>query len=121
MIYQDPLAYLLGLEGTALLDAWARDHDRKFVDTRLAEIRRLLDDENLRDRGVRAKRVGTVLGYEQASSGPLPACDGDRRLVGLAVVADGVPAGSGALRRRPAVAGHLALPAAGRLTSLPSV
>ena len=23
MIYQDPLAYLLGLEGIALLDAWA--------------------------------------------------------------------------------------------------
>ena len=25
MIYQDPLAYLLGLEGMALLDAWAGD------------------------------------------------------------------------------------------------
>ena len=37
MIYQDPLAYLLGLEGIALLDAWAGDHDREFVDTRLAE------------------------------------------------------------------------------------
>jgi hypothetical protein len=47
MIYQDPLAYLLGLEGIALLDAWAGDHDRAFVDTRLAEIRRLLDDEKL--------------------------------------------------------------------------
>ena len=30
MIYQDPLAYLLGLEGIALLDAWAGDHDREF-------------------------------------------------------------------------------------------
>jgi hypothetical protein len=28
VIYQDPLAYLLGLEGIALLDAWAGDHDR---------------------------------------------------------------------------------------------
>jgi hypothetical protein len=25
VIYQDPLAYLLGLEGIALLDAWAGD------------------------------------------------------------------------------------------------
>ena len=47
MIYQDPLAYLLGLEGIALLDAWAGDHDREFTDARLAEIRRLLDDEKL--------------------------------------------------------------------------
>ena len=55
MIYQDPLAYLLGLEGIALLDAWAGDHDRAFTDARLAEIRRLLDDENLRGRGVTAR------------------------------------------------------------------
>jgi hypothetical protein len=54
VIYQDPLAYLLGLEGIALLDAWAGGHDREFVDTRLAEIRRLLDDEKLRDRGMLA-------------------------------------------------------------------
>ena len=44
MIYQDPLAYLLGLEGIALLDAWAGDHDREFVGTRLAEVRRLPED-----------------------------------------------------------------------------
>jgi hypothetical protein len=31
VIYQDPLAYLLGLEGIALLDAGAGDHDREFV------------------------------------------------------------------------------------------
>jgi hypothetical protein len=31
VIYQDPLAYLLGLEGIALLDAWAGDHDRAFT------------------------------------------------------------------------------------------
>jgi hypothetical protein len=47
MIYQDPLAYLLGLEGIALLDAWAGDHDRAFTEARLAEIRRLLEDEQL--------------------------------------------------------------------------
>lgn len=69
MIYQDPLAYLLGLEGTALLNAWAGDHDRAFTDARLAEIRRLLDDEKLQDRGVFAERLSTVLAYEQQSAG----------------------------------------------------
>jgi SAM-dependent methyltransferase len=69
VIYQDPLAYLLGLEGIALLDAWAGDHDRAFTDARLAEIRRLLDDEKLRDRGVFAERVSTVLVYELQSAG----------------------------------------------------
>jgi SAM-dependent methyltransferase len=69
VIYQDPLAYLLGLEGIALLDAWAGDHDRAFTDARLAEIRRLLDDEKLRGRGVFAKRVSTVLAYEQQAAG----------------------------------------------------
>jgi SAM-dependent methyltransferase len=69
VIYQDPPAYLLGLEGIALLDAWAGDHDRAFTDARLAEIRKLLDDEKLRDRGVFAERVSTVLAYQQQSAG----------------------------------------------------
>jgi SAM-dependent methyltransferase len=69
VIYQDPLAYLLGLEGIALLDAWAGDHDREFTDARLAEIRRLLADEKLRDRAVLAERVSTVTAYEQQSAG----------------------------------------------------
>jgi SAM-dependent methyltransferase len=69
VIYQDPLAYLLGLEGIALLDAWAGDRDRAFTDARLAEIRRLLDDEALKDRGVSAERVSTVFAYEQQSAG----------------------------------------------------
>ena len=38
MIYQDPLAYLLGLEGIALLDTWAGDHDRAFTEARLAAV-----------------------------------------------------------------------------------
>ena len=69
VIYQDPLAYLLGLEGIALLDAWAGDYDREFTDARLAEIRQLLDDEKLRDREVLAERVSTVIAYEQQSAG----------------------------------------------------
>ena len=47
MIYRHPLAYLLGLEGIALLLAWAGDYDRAFVEARLAEVRRLLNDEAL--------------------------------------------------------------------------
>jgi SAM-dependent methyltransferase len=69
MVYQDPLAYLLGIEGIALLDAWAGDHDRAFTDARLSEIRRLLDDEKLLDRGVQVERVSTVTAYEQWSAG----------------------------------------------------
>jgi len=69
VIYQDPLAYLLGLEGVALLDAWAGDHDRAFVEARLAEIRRLLDDDRLRDRGVVADRVSAATAYRQKSAG----------------------------------------------------
>lgn len=68
MIYQDPLAYLLGLEGIALLDAWAGEHDREFTEARLAEIRRLLNDENLRDRGVLAEWATTVTAYQQQSA-----------------------------------------------------
>ncbi len=69
MIYQDPLAYLLGLEGIALLGAWAGDHDRAFTQARLAEIRRLLDDEKLRDRGVLAERVSAATAYQQQAAG----------------------------------------------------
>jgi ubiquinone/menaquinone biosynthesis C-methylase UbiE len=69
VIYQDPLAYLLGLEGIALLDAWAGDHDRAFTEARLAEIRRLLDDDQLRDRGVVVERVSAATVYEQVSAG----------------------------------------------------
>lgn len=43
MIHQHPLAYLVGLEGVALLRAFAGEHDEAFVAARLAEIRSLLD------------------------------------------------------------------------------
>lgn len=68
MFYQDPAAYLLGLEGIALLDAWAGEHDRAFVDTRLAEVRRLLEDPNLQNHGVTVRRASTVAAYRQRSA-----------------------------------------------------
>src|SRR3954470_23029460 len=46
-VHQHPLAYLLGLEGLALLRAWGGDFDETFVRARLDEVRRLLDDPTL--------------------------------------------------------------------------
>lgn len=43
MIYQHPLAYLLGLEGVALMRAFAGEYDRAFTEARFAEVRALLD------------------------------------------------------------------------------
>ncbi|MGP3965040.1 class I SAM-dependent methyltransferase [Nonomuraea sp. 3N208] len=67
MIYEHPLAYVLGLEGLALLRSFTGEYDRKFVDARLAEIRKLLDDESLADAGVEVARVDTVDGYQMWS------------------------------------------------------
>ncbi len=43
VIHQHPLAYLLGLEGVALMRAFAGEYDRAFTEARIAEIRGLLD------------------------------------------------------------------------------
>ena len=63
MAYQKPLHYLLGLEGAALLRAYAGEHDRAFAEARVAEIRRLLDDPAVAVDGVTAEAVDTVAGY----------------------------------------------------------
>ncbi|GAA1817081.1 hypothetical protein GCM10009682_42380 [Luedemannella flava] len=66
MTYQHPLAYLLGIEGLALLRAWVGDFDKDFVDRRLAEVRRLLDTEALAGHdGVLVDRGDTRTGYRQ--------------------------------------------------------
>jgi SAM-dependent methyltransferase len=61
--YEHPLAYLIGLEGIALLRAFTGEHDREFVHKRLAEIRSLLDDPALKDAGVSVEHVDTATGY----------------------------------------------------------
>jgi SAM-dependent methyltransferase len=61
--YQHPLAYTLGLEGVALLRAFAGDYDREFVEARILEVRRLLDSPSLNGDGVTATQVDTVSGY----------------------------------------------------------
>ncbi|HEX6359883.1 class I SAM-dependent methyltransferase [Actinophytocola sp.] len=68
MIYQHPLAYLLGIEGIGLLRAFRGEFDREFVAARLAEVRTLLDDESLVHAGVEVDRVGTVDGYRMWSA-----------------------------------------------------
>jgi ubiquinone/menaquinone biosynthesis C-methylase UbiE len=63
LIYQHPLAYLLGLEGIALLRAFAGEYDRDFTSARLAEIRALLDSvEELGD-GTAVHPIPTTEGY----------------------------------------------------------
>ncbi|MFF5083644.1 class I SAM-dependent methyltransferase [Actinoplanes sp. NPDC000266] len=68
MVYQHPLAYTLGMEGVALLRAFAGEYDRAFTEARISEIRRLLDSPPLNDDGVTAERVDTVNGYKVWSS-----------------------------------------------------
>ncbi|MFD8499873.1 class I SAM-dependent methyltransferase [Amycolatopsis sp. NPDC059657] len=63
MIYEDPRAYLLGLEGIALLRAFTGEFDRDFVEARIAEIRRVLADEALAKAAVEVDRLDTVTGY----------------------------------------------------------
>jgi SAM-dependent methyltransferase len=66
VIYQHPLAYVLGLEGIALLRAWAGDFDKDFVHRRLAEIHRLLATAALADHdGVMVNRGDTLTGYRR--------------------------------------------------------
>jgi ubiquinone/menaquinone biosynthesis C-methylase UbiE len=66
VIYQHPLAYLLGLEGIALLRAWAGDFDEGFVEARLAEVRALVGDERLASHpGVHVRRGDVATGYRQ--------------------------------------------------------
>ncbi len=63
VVYQHPLAYLLGLEGIALLRAFAGEYDRNFTMARLAEIRALLDSvEELGD-GATVGPIPTTEGY----------------------------------------------------------
>jgi len=64
MIYQHPLAYLLGMEGLALLHGWGGRYDEEFTQRRLAEVRALLANPALTGHdGVRVGDVDTVAGY----------------------------------------------------------
>jgi len=65
VVYQHPLAYVLGLEGLALLRSWGGDFDREFVLERIAEVRRFVNDPALADHpGVEVAQRDAVIGYE---------------------------------------------------------
>jgi SAM-dependent methyltransferase len=63
VIYQHPLAYLLGLEGIALLRAFSGEYDRDFTLARLREIQTLLDSADELGDGVEAQSITTREGY----------------------------------------------------------
>ena len=65
MIYQHPLAYVLGLEGIALLRAFSGDYERAFTLARFDEMRALLDAAEELGDGVEAREMTTRDGYFQ--------------------------------------------------------
>jgi SAM-dependent methyltransferase len=67
MVYESPLAYVLGIEGLALLRALADGCNRDAVESRVAEIRQLLADDSLTRVSADVGRVDTVTGYRQWS------------------------------------------------------
>jgi ubiquinone/menaquinone biosynthesis C-methylase UbiE len=64
IIHQHPLAYLLGLEGVALMRAFAGEHDRAFTEARIAEVRQLLDRAADLGPGVDVPPLAVVNGYD---------------------------------------------------------
>ncbi len=64
VIHQHPLAYLLGLEGVALMRAFAGEYDRAFTEARLAEVRRLLDRADELGPGVDVPALPVDAGYD---------------------------------------------------------
>jgi SAM-dependent methyltransferase len=63
-IFQHPLGYLLGLEGLALLRAFAGEHDREFTLARLHEVQALVASPDVFGAGVEARPISTREGYD---------------------------------------------------------
>ena len=68
-IHQHPLAYLLGLEGVALLRAFAGEYDREFTQARIREIRELLDRTDEFGTGTDVPVMPTPRGYDGWAAG----------------------------------------------------
>ncbi len=64
IIHQHPLAYLLGLEGVALMRAFAGEYDRAFTDARIAEIRELLERAADLGPGIDVPPLPVATGYD---------------------------------------------------------
>jgi SAM-dependent methyltransferase len=63
VIYQHPLAYLLGLEGEALMRAFNGEYDRDFTEARLAEVRALLQSPGRLGAGRATRPITIAEGY----------------------------------------------------------
>jgi SAM-dependent methyltransferase len=63
-IHQHPLAYLLGLEGIALMRAFAGEHDAAFTGARIAEVRALLDRAEDFGDGAELRPIPSAEGYD---------------------------------------------------------
>lgn len=63
-VYQHPLAYLLGLEGVALMRAFGGDYGRDFIEARLAETRALLDGAGQVGEAVMVEPLTVTEGYD---------------------------------------------------------
>ena len=68
-IYQHPLAYLVGVEGVALMKAFAGEFDHAFTDARLAEVRRLLESADALGDGTEVPPISLVDGYDGWAAG----------------------------------------------------
>jgi SAM-dependent methyltransferase len=64
-IHQHPLAYLLDLEGIALLRVFSGTYDHAFTADRLREIQKLLDAGDELGEGVEARPLTTREGYAE--------------------------------------------------------
>jgi SAM-dependent methyltransferase len=63
VVYQHPLAYLIGLQGLALLRAFAGEYDKEFTEARLADIRTLLDSPDAFGNGATVPELTPAAGY----------------------------------------------------------
>lgn len=95
MIYQHPLAYLLGLQGIALMRAFNGEYDREFTLARIAEIRQLLDQAERFGDGAETPPVTAAEGYDAWAA----AYDDPNELIDIEEpvvrrMLDGLPAGT---------------------------
>jgi ubiquinone/menaquinone biosynthesis C-methylase UbiE len=65
VIYQHPVAYLVAVEGVALLRAFAGEYDREFTHARLGEVRRFMEDLEGWGDGAKVPPITVEEGYEQ--------------------------------------------------------
>ena len=69
MIYQHPLAYLLGLEGAALMLAFNGEYDSDFTEARLAEVRAMLDSAGQFGSARTTRPITAAEGYDVWAGG----------------------------------------------------